>query len=74
MIDLTHYEGVYFTPQEAAERMGLTSGRLYQMLRANEIDAVKIGDRFVLIPEVEVDRIRDQKHSVGRPRVSKLAG
>lgn len=51
----------YVSTQEAAERLGLTDGRIRQMLLADEIKAQKFGQRTWAIPLSEVERLKKQR-------------
>jgi len=57
----------FLTVSQAADRIGITSGRLRQMLRANEIEGVKMGPRMWLLAVDEVDKL-DKPQQRGRPR------
>jgi excisionase family DNA binding protein len=63
------YDGVmgiegYLTTKEAAEVLGITQNGVYQHIRRGNIEAIKVGTTL-LIPEKELDKIRDAKP--GRP-------
>ncbi|WP_249012209.1 helix-turn-helix domain-containing protein [Conexibacter sp. DBS9H8] len=45
------------TVSQAAEAFGATSQTIRNWIRAGQVDAVRIGNRF-LIPRQEIDRIR----------------
>jgi len=57
----------FLTVSQAADRIGITSGRLRQMLRANEIEGVKMGPRMWLLAVDEVDKLNKPQQR-GRPR------
>jgi|TARA_R110000824_G_scaffold230129_4_gene417729 excisionase family DNA binding protein len=57
----------FLTVTQAADRIGITTGRLRQMLRANEIEGVKMGPRMWLLAVDEVDKLK-QPQRRGRPR------
>lgn len=60
--------GTYYGIAEAAAEIGCTVGRLRQMIRWGECEAVMISDRVWLMTEKEVKRIKSSKPSTGRPR------
>lgn len=61
--------GIYYGVADAAETIGCTVGRMRQLIRAGDIDYVEVSPRVCLIPEAEVERLRDNKPKHGRPRV-----
>ncbi len=58
----------YMNVGEAAESIGVTTGRIRQLILAGKIQAIKANERAWLIPFVEVQRYKDKPHTVGRPR------
>lgn len=59
----------YVTPPEAAEIIGCTKGRVYQMLRGGEFnDLLKFGKRNFLISKKEAQKVASSPSSIGRPR------
>lgn len=59
------------TTSEAAECVGVTVGRILQMVRADEIPGViRKGPRCILIPQKSAEKIRDTKPETGRPRTA----
>jgi hypothetical protein len=64
----------YVSPSKAADLVGCTKGRIYQMLRGGEFrDLIPVGKRSVLIGRKEVEKIANNPSATGRPR-KKLAG
>ncbi len=61
---------------DAAKAIGVTPGRVRQMIRNEEIDAVQVETHLVgagyywEVPQAEVNRIAALPQSGGRPRVS----
>jgi excisionase family DNA binding protein len=51
----------YLSTEEAAEVLGLTDGRIRQMLRAGELIGVKLGRRSWAIPSSEIDRVKRRR-------------
>ena len=51
----------YLSSQEAGDELGLTDGRIRQMLLAGEIVGEKLGERVWAIPAKEVERVRRQR-------------
>ena len=51
----------YLSTEEAAEALGLTDGRIRQMLRAEELIGEKLGRRSWAIPSSEIDRLKRQR-------------
>ena len=60
----------FLTTQEAAKRIGVTPGRIWQLIKSGEVKAERVG-YFWLVPENEVDKFRDRPSKVGRPRSGK---
>ncbi len=58
----------YVTLPEAAQEIGITPGRLRQMLRAGELEGEKVGPVWV-IPRSEVERLKNTPRTTGRPRI-----
>lgn len=52
--------------REAAKKVGLTKGRICQLIRSGTISAFRAGNVW-LIPEKELEKIKS-KPPVGRPR------
>ena len=61
----------FLTPNEAADVIGCTDGRVRQLLRDGKLLGQKIGERMWLIPEAEVRKMRDLPVETGRPRKNK---
>lgn len=60
----------YVTTNEAAERLGVSSGRIRQMIIQGIIkDTTKAG-QVNLIPEKEVKRLESTERAPGRPAAS----
>ena len=55
------------TVAEAAAELGMTEGRIRQLLLSGEMRGQKFGRTVWMIPESEVDKFRDPP-PVGRPR------
>lgn len=51
----------YLSTPDAARELGLTEGRIRQMLRAGEIRGEKLGRRLWAIPSAEVDRLKRER-------------
>lgn len=60
----------YLSTEEAADLLGLTDGRIRQMLRAEEIVGEKIGRRSWAIPSSEIDRVKRQRTDESRHRTT----
>ena len=59
----------YVSPSSAAEIIGCTDGRIYQMLRDREFhNLLPIGKNRVMISRKEVERIAHSPAKTGRPR------
>lgn len=59
----------YVEPVKAADMIGCTSGRVYQMLRNAEFRGLlPIGKNRFLIPRKEVERVAKNPAKTGRPR------
>lgn len=57
-------ERPFYTTSEAANALGVTAGRVRQMVISGEIAAEKVG-RDLLIPAAEVERARSRKTKPG---------
>jgi excisionase family DNA binding protein len=51
----------FFSTQEAAVAIGVTDGRVRQMLRAGEICGQKLGRHAWAIPSTEIDRAKQDR-------------
>ena len=51
----------YLSTEEAAVSLGLTDGRIRQMLRSGELVGDKLGRRSWAIPSSEIDRLKRQR-------------
>ena len=60
MIDSAH---TFFTPSEAATKLGLKVGSIYALLSRGELHAYHKGRRR-LIPEVELERLKAKRTAV----------
>ena len=60
----------YLSTAEVAGAVGMTPGRVCQLAQKGEIRAEKFG-RVWLIDPREVDRLRRDVPTTGRPRISK---
>lgn len=59
----------YVTPPQAAEIIGCTPGRVYQMLRAREFrDVLDLGDGRKMIGRSEAEKLAKSPAKTGRPR------
>jgi len=59
----------FFSVPEAADALGVTDGRIRQMLAAGELRGHKLGEKNWAIPKAEVDKQKALPRSkVGRPR------
>lgn len=61
----------FYTTAEAAEVIGITQGRLCQLLRAGILKGRKAGQQTWLIPKREVERFQSTPQKTGRPRVGR---
>lgn len=60
--------GTYYSITDAAEAVGVTTGRLRQLIRADKLIGIKISERAWLIPKREVTRLKKSGSKLGRPR------
>ena len=59
----------YVRPPRAAEIIGCTPGRVYQMLRAGDFsDTIKVDESTTLISRREAEKIAQNPAKTGRPR------
>ena len=61
----------YYNVREAAAEIGVTPGRVRQMIIDGEITGKQANPRAWMIPKEEVDRVAKIKHPTGRPRTGK---
>lgn len=59
------------TVEHAAEIIGITPGRVRQMLRANELRGEKFSERAWIVDRKSAQKLAKVSHSVGRPRGGK---
>jgi len=62
----------YLTTKQAAKELGITAGRVRQLILAGRLPAIKVG-RDLLINPADLDKVRDRKtgYPKGRPRKPK---
>ena len=60
----------FVTVTTAAEIMGCTPGRVRQMLRADEIEGEKVGERAWMVLRKAAEKRAQKPEGPGRPRVS----
>ncbi len=59
----------YLTTRQAAEKLGVSVGRVQQLIAEDRLPSVKIGrDRFILENDLEI--VRERKRT-GRPPIVK---
>lgn len=58
----------FYNVREAAAMIGVTPGRVRQMLVDGEIKGVRANPRAWMIPEEEVERVAGLAYRTGRPR------
>lgn len=59
----------YVNPPDAAEIVGCTKGRIYQMLRDGDFtDLLQISEKRFMIGRKEVEKVAKNPSSTGRPR------
>lgn len=63
----------FIAVNQAAKLIGVTVGRIRQMLLSGELEGFKPNERAWLIPRKEVERILKNPPQVGRPRSRKKA-
>ena len=54
---------LYLSVPEASEALGLTGGRVRQLLIAKELRGHKLGTRSWAIPAAEVERFREEREN-----------
>lgn len=60
----------FVTVTKAAEIMGCTPGRVRQMLRAEEIEGEKVGERAWMVLRKAAEKHAQKPDGPGRPRVA----
>jgi len=61
-------EGAYVSVEEAARQIGITPGRVRQLLCAGELHGEKLAKVWA-IPASEVEKFRRRPQKTGRPRI-----
>ncbi len=56
----------FFSVAEAAEYLGVTTGRVRQLLMRRQISGHKIGERGWAIPRAELERRRSETQAQGQ--------
>lgn len=59
-----------FTTNEAADELGVTPGRVRQMIVSGAMSAVKRG-RDLMIPQSEIEKAKGRQTLPGRPKKAK---
>jgi hypothetical protein len=57
----------YASVEETANELGMTPGRIRQLLRSDDLHGRKVGDTWV-IPALEIQRFKRIPKRTGRPR------
>jgi excisionase family DNA binding protein len=55
------------TTSEAAALIGVTPGRIWQLIQSGELSGIRLGTIW-LVPEKELDKFKVRQTKVGRPR------
>jgi hypothetical protein len=63
----------YYTAEQAAQAMGITSRALRKRIQRGDVQAMRLSERVLLVPQTEVERLRGHgKFRPGRkPKTSK---
>ena len=73
-VSQTEAPAEFVSVNEAAEIIGVSDGRIRQLLAldvsAGGLDGFKINEKAWVIPRTEAERIRDNPSEIGRPRGS----
>lgn len=56
------------TVREVADLIGVTDGRVYQLLWEGQMRGIRINRRAWLVPYSEAEKFRTPHNKVGRPR------
>jgi excisionase family DNA binding protein len=56
------------TVEQAAAIIGLTEGRIRQLIRADELPAVRVGKRTYLINRADLEKIKERPKRGPKPR------
>jgi hypothetical protein len=62
--------GRFLNVEEAAARIGCTTGRVRQLLRDGTLNGIKANARAWLVDERCVHRVATQQYTTGRPRIA----
>ena len=65
-------KGTYYSVADAAEFIGVTPGRIRQMVRDGVIESIKVDDRCYIISEKNL-RKHLKPQEKGRPRINSIA-
>lgn len=57
--------------EQAAGIIGITTGRVRQLLRAELLDGTKLSERVWIVNERSAQKLAKNENSVGRPRSGK---
>lgn len=57
----------YYSMREAAQRLGLSKGRIHQFITEGRLRSERIGN-ILVIPESELERFAAQERKPGRPK------
>lgn len=61
----------YVLLKSAAKQIGITTGRIRQLIKAKEVHGKKFGGRDWWIPAQEVEEMKKNPAKTGRPRSGK---
>lgn len=59
------------TVEKAAEIIGITTGRVRQLLLSKELDGVKMSERVWLVNRKDAEKLAKKPPATGRPRSAK---
>lgn len=57
--------------ESAANRLGVTTGRIRQMLRADRLHGIKLNERAWVVDAASLEKAAKEEQTVGRPRSGK---
>lgn len=58
--------GTYYLPEDAAVELGVTPGRIYQLISAGTLEAIQVAGRCYLIPDHAIANRKKSNPGPGR--------
>lgn len=58
---------------EFAEFFGISKGSAYELIKAENLDIIRVGDRGIRVPEDEIERLYEKLHQGNNQEVESRA-